>query len=116
MTPLNPIVEALVCRLDTNLREAFEERAGIMQFEAGKPRELAEALALLDVIRADPFAVSEVRALRIELDGQALTVLTADPQLAEKHFSDIAATSAGPVDLAQAVRALGIAVVLAHLA
>jgi hypothetical protein len=54
MTPINPIVEALVCRLDDNLREAFEERAGIMQFEAGHPRELAEALALLDVIRTYP--------------------------------------------------------------
>jgi hypothetical protein len=54
MTPLEPIVDALVARLDDNLREAFEERAGIMQFEAGKSRELAEALALLDVIRLHP--------------------------------------------------------------
>jgi hypothetical protein len=54
MTPLEPIVDALVARLDDNLREAFEERAGVMQFEAGKPRELAEALALLDVIRLHP--------------------------------------------------------------
>lgn len=54
MIPINPITEALVCRLDENLREAFEERAGIMQFEAGKERELAEALALLDVIRTYP--------------------------------------------------------------
>lgn len=54
MTPIEPIVEALVSRLDANLREAFEERAGILQFEAGKPRELAEALALLDVIRSYP--------------------------------------------------------------
>lgn len=59
MTPLNPIVEALVCRLDANLRGAFEERAGIMQFEVGKPRELAEALALLEVIRLNPLAVSK---------------------------------------------------------
>jgi len=54
MTPLEPIVEALVSRLNTDLREAFEERAGILQFEAGKPRDLAEALALLDVIRTYP--------------------------------------------------------------
>jgi hypothetical protein len=59
MTPLEPIVEALVSRLDTNLREAFEERAGILQFEAGKPRDLAEALALLEVIRLNPMAVAE---------------------------------------------------------
>lgn len=54
MTPIEPIVEALVSRLDANLREAFEERAGILQFEASKPRDLAEALALLDVIRSYP--------------------------------------------------------------
>jgi hypothetical protein len=54
MTPLEPIVDALVARLDDNLREAFEERAGILTWEAGKPRELAEALALLDVIRLHP--------------------------------------------------------------
>jgi hypothetical protein len=54
MTPLEPIVEALVSRLDADLREAFEERAGILTFDAGKPRDLAEALALLDVIRTYP--------------------------------------------------------------
>jgi hypothetical protein len=59
MTPINPIVEALVCRLDDDLREAFEERAGILQFEAGHPRELAEALALLEVIRLNPLAVAD---------------------------------------------------------
>jgi hypothetical protein len=115
MTPLNPIVEALVCRLDANLREAFEERAGIMQFEAGKPRELSEALALLDVIRSHPLAVCEVRALTIELDGQSRIVLTTDQELANKHFADLGATRVGPVDLAQAVRDFGIAAVLAHL-
>jgi hypothetical protein len=59
MTPVNPIVEALVRRLDDDLREAFEERAGIYQFEAGQPRELAEALALLEVIRLNPMAVAK---------------------------------------------------------
>ena len=115
MTPINPIVEALVCRLDENLRESFEERAGIMQFEAGQTRELAEALGLLDVIRTNPLAASGVAALRVELDGQALTVLTTDPQLALKHLSDIGATPAEPADLAEAVRRLGIAAVLTHL-
>jgi hypothetical protein len=115
MTPLSPIVEALVCRLDANLREAFEERAGIMQFEAGKPRALSEALALLDLIRTHPLAVCDLRAFRIEMDGQVLTVLTADQELANKHFADLGATHVGPVDLAQAVRDFGIAAVLARL-
>lgn len=58
LIPVNPIVEALVCRLDENLRAAFEERAGILQFEAGHPRELAECLALLLVIRDNPLALT----------------------------------------------------------
>lgn len=115
MTPLSPVVDALVCRLDDNLREAFEERAGIMQFEAGQPRELAEALALLDVIRMNPLAVSDVVAMKVQLDGEVLTVLTTDVALAVQHFSDIGAKPVGPADLAEAVRQFGIAAVLGHL-
>lgn len=54
MTPIEPIVEALVSRLDASLREFFEERAGVLEWEAGKPRALAEALAFLEVVRAYP--------------------------------------------------------------
>ncbi len=53
-TPLNEVVADLVSRLDSNLREAFEERASIRQYDGGLNRELAEALALLDVIRQYP--------------------------------------------------------------
>jgi hypothetical protein len=115
MTPLNPIVEALVCRLDDQLREAFEERAGIMEFEAGKLRELAEALALLDVIRLHPLAVSDVIVMKVELDGETFSVLTTDIQAAQRHFTDIGAKPVGPVDLSEAVKRMGIAAVLAHL-
>lgn len=115
MTPLNPIVEALVCRLQEADREAFEERAGIRTFEAGQPRELAEALALLDVIRMNPLAVSYVTAMKVRLDGAVLTVLTANAELLRPHLADIGATPVGPVDLAEAVRQFGIAAVLAHL-
>ena len=54
ITPINPIVGALHVGLDANLREVFEERAAILQFEAGHSRELAEALAMLEVIRTNP--------------------------------------------------------------
>ncbi len=48
------IVSDLVSLLDANLREAYEERAAIMEFDGGVNRELAEALALLQVITAHP--------------------------------------------------------------
>jgi hypothetical protein len=53
-TPVNEVVADLVSRLDSNLREAFEERASIREFDGGLTRELAECLALLDVIRQYP--------------------------------------------------------------
>lgn len=51
---MNDVVADLASRLDESLREAFEERAAIREFEGGLSRDLAEALALLDVIRQYP--------------------------------------------------------------
>ena len=59
-TPTNEVVADLVSRLDAGLREAFEERASIREYDGRMPREIAEALALLDVIRQYP---KEVLAL-----------------------------------------------------
>ena len=54
---MNDVVADLVSRLDAGLREAFEERAAIREFDGCLSRDLAEALALLDVIRQYPKAV-----------------------------------------------------------
>ena len=56
----HPTVTDFVQRLDEGLREAFEERAAILEFDAGIQRDLAEALALLMLIRQYP---KEVLAL-----------------------------------------------------
>lgn len=56
MSDSHPIVADFAALLDENLREAWEERAAVMQFDAGIPRDLAEALALLLVIRQYPSA------------------------------------------------------------
>ncbi len=47
----NEIVHQIVQMLNETQREAYEERAGILEFDAGLQRELAEALALLQVIK-----------------------------------------------------------------
>lgn len=107
MVPVSPIVEALVRRLDDNLREAFEERAGVMQFEAGKERELAEALALLDVIRVHPLAVSGLVVLRGSLDGAPVFVLAADSPMARAHLGTLGATGVAGGDLPWALSYLG---------
>ena len=56
----HPTVTDFVQRLDEGLREAYEERAAVLQFDAGIQRDLAEALALLMLIRQYP---KEVLAL-----------------------------------------------------
>lgn len=54
MNTTNETVMALVARLNANLREAWEERAAIRQFEGGLTKDHAECLALLDVIDMYP--------------------------------------------------------------
>lgn len=107
MTPLNAITETLVRRLDENLREAFEERAGIMQFEAGRPRELAECLALLDVLRDNPGALAGVTVLQVELEGETLFVLATNRDSARRHVQAIHGREIGTVPLAEAVDQCG---------
>lgn len=67
ITSTGAIVADIVSQLDDDLREDFEERAGIIEFEAKVPRAHAEALALIDVLRRHPevlikAAESEVRS------------------------------------------------------
>lgn len=45
------IVREIVCMLNEAQREAYEERAGMLEFDAGLQRDLAEALALLQVLK-----------------------------------------------------------------
>lgn len=49
-TPMNTLVAEIVSQLNPALREEFEERAGIIEFDAKLPRNHAECLALLDVL------------------------------------------------------------------
>jgi hypothetical protein len=58
----HPTVTDFVERLDEGLREAFDERAAILQFDAGIQRDLAEALALLMLIREYPKEVLSLLA------------------------------------------------------
>lgn len=115
MTPLNPIVADLVERLDASLHEAFEERAGIVEFDANQPRAHAECLALLDVLRTHPGALSGVTVLQVELDGDPLWVLASDLAFARRHLRDIHAREFGVVELAEAVKKFGGIAQLTHV-
>ena len=81
VSPTDPLVAELVERLDASQREAWEERAAIMQFDGQLPRGHAECLALLDLLCRHPSVLSGVTVLQIELDGGTEWLLTTDLQL-----------------------------------
>lgn len=54
MKPVDELVAAMLACLTDDLFELFQERASIRQYEGGQSRELAEAMALLDVIHIHP--------------------------------------------------------------
>ncbi len=97
--PIDPIVADLLARLTDNLREDFEERAGILEFDANFPRRLAECLGLLDVLSHNLTGLSGVTAMQIELDGQTQWIATTDPEHARQHLADIHATEIAVLDL-----------------
>ncbi len=52
--PIDELVAAMVACLTDDLHELFQERAAIREYDGGLSRELAEAMALLDVIHLYP--------------------------------------------------------------
>ena len=48
--PQHPVVLEMLSSLGENQREFYEERAGILEYDAGLNRPFAEALALLEVV------------------------------------------------------------------
>ena len=96
-----PIVSELIERLDTDIRELFEERAGIVEFEGGLPREEAESYALLDVLRRHPWALTGVTVVRFEVAKETCWLLTtaADAPRRVTQFGGGAACLADPADV-----------------
>jgi hypothetical protein len=83
--PIDPLVAEMVEQLDLDLRLDFEERAGIVEFEAGVQRAHAEALALLNVLDRHPDALSGVTVLCVEVDKRPHYYITTDIDLAREE-------------------------------
>lgn len=98
-TPDDALVAALVSKLDDNLREDWEERASIMQFDALLPKGYAESLAMLDLLCRHPEVLDRSIGMQIEIDGAAQWIVTNDPDYARQHLSDIRAKEIAVVDL-----------------
>ena len=52
--PTDVIVADIVSKLDDDLREDFEERAAIIEYDGQLQRAHAECLALIDLLRRHP--------------------------------------------------------------
>lgn len=101
--PLDALVATTVNLLNTDLREEFEERAGIMEFDAELPRAHAECLALLNVLRRHPTALSGVTVLKAVVNGTQQCLLTTDLNVARKRFAALGGSEIGVIDLKEVV-------------
>lgn len=101
--PIDSLVADLVAKLDDNLREDFEERAGIMEYEAKLPRAHAECLALLDVLNRHPNTLCEVTVLEVELDDETQWLLTTDLDYARQRLADMGGVVVGVLNPAEVV-------------
>ena len=88
--------------LDPERRYEFEERAGTIEFDSQVPRDEAEALALIDLLRTHPAALVRITALEVDHDGHVDTVITTDLEAVDRHFGR--ESLAHIVDLADVVR------------
>lgn len=101
--PLDEHVRRIVARLDAGRREAFEERAAIVEYDAGLPREEAERRALLDVLANLGFPMP-VQLLQLEIDGGTQWVLTGDGPALCAELQAQGVERILPVPLADTVR------------
>lgn len=95
----HPIVADLLGRLNATQIESQSERSAILEFEAGVCRAEADALAILDLIRLNPFALSGITVLQIELDGGTEWLVATDLAFARQHLADIGAKEIAVVNL-----------------
>lgn len=113
---MDELVSKLVDRFDASLREDFEERAAIVEFEANLSREHAECLALLDLLSRHPEVLNGVIVLQVERDAETKWLLTTDVQNARHHLVTVGAPEIVDVNLGAVIdEHFGGAVLLAVL-
>lgn len=97
------LVTRIVDMLNDDLREAYEERAGIVQFSAHLSKEQAECFALLDVIYRHAAAFTKLTAIHIKLNGSSQWWLTTDLNSARNHLKYLGGVEMEAIDLADVV-------------
>ena len=82
---VNETVDNLVNRLPEELIEAWQERAGIREYDAGLSRPHAEALALLDLLDNDPDVLSNLRVAQIDVEDTPRYFVASSEELLREH-------------------------------
>ncbi len=101
---LLPFARNVLSRLDDGQREHLMERSAILASEAGvQPPALCDALALLEVLRLYPAALTGLVVLEIELGGARQWLLTVDLDQARDYLRDIGGTEIVVLDPADVV-------------
>ena len=102
--PLDAHVRRIVSQFDTNhRREAFEERAAIVQYDGHVDRAQAERLACLDIL-ATYGLPCPVRLLQVEMAGSTDWVLTTDVEVAKATLAELGGTDIVEVSADEVVR------------
>ena len=86
--PLDRHVRRIVAWLDTNRREAFEERAAIAQYDGNLDQEQAERLACLDIL-ANHGLPPAVHLLQVEMGESTDWVLTTDVKRTKATLTEL---------------------------
>ncbi len=99
-TPRDEVVSNLITQLDAKQREDFEERAGIIEYEARVSRAHAECLALLDVLRRHPSALTHVCVLHAQVEDSSQWLLTTNLDQARLLVTNMGGIEIAVLDVA----------------
>lgn len=101
---LRPFVGDVLDRLDASQMEAWSERSALVEFDAGAPRPLAEALALIELLRQHPAILTGLHVLAVALGGSPQWWLTDDLEHARQVVADIGGVEIDCPDVGEVVR------------
>lgn len=100
---LRPFVGNVFDRLDAGQMDSWQERSAVLQFDAGLSRPLAEALALIELLRRHPAILGQVQVLAFDRDGGTQWLVTDDLTHARQVVSDIGGVEVGCPSVADVV-------------
>jgi hypothetical protein len=99
---LRPFGGDLIDKLPAALMETWSERSALIEYEAvTHPRALAEALALIELLRQHPNLLTGVTMLQLELAGGAEWLLTTDLDFARRHLAEVGGVEIAVINLAE---------------